>query len=58
MNTVTIIALIYLAAVAGFVGGLMWNSALKESYRGEAEELQLALATESRREPLPRRRTE
>lgn len=45
MSIVSILLLTYGAAVAGFLLGLIWSSAVKENYRRETEELQQVLAT-------------
>lgn len=45
MSIMSILLLTYGAAVAGFLVGLIWSSAVKESYRRETEELEAALAT-------------
>lgn len=45
MSIMSILLLTYGAAVAGFLLGLIWSSAVKESYRRETEELEAALAT-------------
>ena len=44
MSTLSILLLTYSAAVAGFLLGLIWSSAVKESYRRESEELRATLA--------------
>ncbi len=45
MSIIRILLLTYGAAVTGFLLGLIWSGAVKESYRRETEELQAALAT-------------
>lgn len=52
----SILVLTYSTAVAGFILGLIWSSAMKENYRRETEQLQAVLATLASGQRYPGRR--